>query len=195
MNFIKTSFEIATGLPSNDSSEWAAYAAKKRKLFKEANFSGYFRNELGYSEYPQKGRFPGPGPLLTVYATPEELNYPDIRKRANTFNLEVFNKPPKRSTLIPLEELGISKSFLTDNLEGKFSGKLVYLSMGSMGSVDLKLMRRLVKVLGRTNHKYIVSKGHLHEQLDLERNMTGGRYLPQVDILPHVHLVISHGGK
>lgn len=109
----------------------------------------------------------------------------------------MFQNPREniKQTPVPLESLISDKAFLADDLDGQFSGKLVYLSMGSMGSVNLKLMRRLVEALGKTKHKYIVSKGHLHEHLKLERNMTGERYLPQVDLLQHVHLVISHGGK
>ncbi len=84
---------------------------------------------------------------------------------------------------------------MAEDLGGRFSGKLVYVSLGSMGSVNLVLMRRLISVLGKTPHKYIVSKGHLHEHLKLEQNMTGGRYLPQVELLGHVDLVITHGGK
>jgi len=40
-----------------------------------------------------------------------------------------------------------------------------------------------------------VSKGPQHETYELAGNMTGGEFLPQTSILPHVDLVITHGGN
>jgi UDP:flavonoid glycosyltransferase YjiC (YdhE family) len=56
-------------------------------------------------------------------------------------------------------------------------------------------MDRLVDVLSRTPHRYIVSKGPQHQAYELADNMTGGEFLPQTSILPHVDLVITHGGN
>ncbi len=72
---------------------------------------------------------------------------------------------------------------------------LVYLSLGSLGSADIDLMRRLVDVLGRTRHRYIVSKGPLADQLELPANMWGEAQVPQTSVLPLVDVVISHGGN
>ena len=74
-------------------------------------------------------------------------------------------------------------------------GRLIYLSLGSLGSADVSLMQRLVDVLGRTEHRVIVSKGPLAEQIALRDNMTGEGFLPQPAILPQVDLVITHGGN
>ncbi len=72
---------------------------------------------------------------------------------------------------------------------------LIYLSLGSLGSADVELMRRLVDVLSRTPHRYVVSKGPQHELYELGGNMSGAEFLPQASILPHVDLVITHGGN
>ena len=56
-------------------------------------------------------------------------------------------------------------------------------------------MQRLVDVLGRTEHRVIVSKGPLADQIRLHDNMTGEAFLPQPAILPLVDLVITHGGN
>jgi UDP:flavonoid glycosyltransferase YjiC (YdhE family) len=74
-------------------------------------------------------------------------------------------------------------------------GALVYLSLGSLGSADVELMRRLVAVLSRTRHRYIVSKGPLHDEFDLADNMWGAAQVPQTNVLPLVDLVITHGGN
>ncbi len=74
-------------------------------------------------------------------------------------------------------------------------GALVYLSLGSLGSADVPLMERLVESLAKTPHRYVVSKGPQHDAYELAPNMVGEEFLPQVSVLPHVDLVITHGGN
>ena len=56
-------------------------------------------------------------------------------------------------------------------------------------------MRRLVDVLSRTRHRYIVSKGPRADEFDLPDNMWGESRVPQTSIIPEVDLVITHGGN
>jgi MGT family glycosyltransferase len=72
---------------------------------------------------------------------------------------------------------------------------LIYLSLGSLGSADVDLMKRLISVLGKTKHKFIVSKGPQHDQYELAENMVGAEFLPQTKIIGDVDLVITHGGN
>jgi UDP:flavonoid glycosyltransferase YjiC (YdhE family) len=72
---------------------------------------------------------------------------------------------------------------------------LIYLSLGSLGSADVDLMKRLIDVLGRTPHTFIVSKGPQHSEYELADNMVGAEFLPQIQIIPEVDLVITHGGN
>ena len=74
-------------------------------------------------------------------------------------------------------------------------GGLIYLSLGSLASADVSLMERLVEVLGRTPHRFIVSKGPQADLYELADNMWGEEFLPQPAILPQVDLVITHGGN
>ena len=74
-------------------------------------------------------------------------------------------------------------------------GALVYVSLGSLGSADVELMNRLVASLADTPHRYVVSLGPQHEQIELAPNMTGAEFLPQPAILPQADLVITHGGN
>jgi MGT family glycosyltransferase len=73
--------------------------------------------------------------------------------------------------------------------------KLVYLSLGSLGSADVELMRKLVEELAGSPHRFVVSKGPQHELFELAENMTGAEFLPQASILPEVDLVVTHGGN
>ena len=56
-------------------------------------------------------------------------------------------------------------------------------------------MRRLIDVLGRTPHRYIVSMGPQAAELELADNMVGAEFLPQTKVIPQVDLVITHGGN
>jgi MGT family glycosyltransferase len=56
-------------------------------------------------------------------------------------------------------------------------------------------MRRLIGSLADSRYRVIVSKGPQHDQLELADNMVGEEFLPQTQVLPHVDLVITHGGN
>ena len=74
---------------------------------------------------------------------------------------------------------------------------MIYLSMGSMGSIDVSLMKRITGMLGSRPEQYkvIVSKGPLADEYELPANCWGESFLPQTHILPLVDLVITHGGN
>jgi MGT family glycosyltransferase len=123
-------------------------------------------------------------PWLNLYVYPQEVDYPRSVTLADTWHrLE----SSVRGTDDPYE--------IPPDLGGEGGGVLVYLSLGSLGSADVELMTRLIDVLGRTRHRFIVSMGPQHELLTLADNMTGAEFLPQTSILPLVDLVITHGGN
>ena len=72
---------------------------------------------------------------------------------------------------------------------------LIYLSLGSLGSADVELMQQLVGELADAPYRFVVSKGPQHGEYELAGNMTGAEFLPQTNVLPHVELVITHGGN
>ena len=74
-------------------------------------------------------------------------------------------------------------------------GKLIYLTLGTMCAVDVELMKRLVYMLAESKHRFIVSKGPLHDKYELADNMWGQQSVPQLEVLPAVDLVITHGGN
>jgi MGT family glycosyltransferase len=86
------------------------------------------------------------------------------------------------------------KFSLPDTLAAS-DGPLIYFSLGSLGSADVPLMRRLISCLSATPYGYIVSKGPLHEEIELSANMAGQEFLPQTSVIPTCDLVITHGGN
>ena len=120
---------------------------------------------------------------LNMYLYPGAVDYTDRRPLDATWQrLDSSVRTTDASFEVP------------DNLRGG-EGALIYLSLGSLGSADVDLMKRLVEVLGRTRHRFIVSKGPLADTYDLPANMWGAQQVPQTNVLPLVDLVITHGGN
>jgi len=116
---------------------------------------------------------------LNLMLYPAELDYARSRSLAPTlYNLETS----VRATDEPWAPPG----------DGE---RLIYVSLGSLGSADVPLMERLVEVLAQTPYRYVVSTGPQHTEYALADNMVGAEFLPQVSVLPHVAAVITHGGN
>ena len=189
-----------TGLPiDGDKKEFNKFNQIRRKMLYNDSFNNYLR-KIGYEPYPDDNICPETESLI-VYGYPDEINYPYVRSLTSIhdndngwFNLEVFNKNEQKQG-VTLKEL-LPDKFLSETLNGRYSGKFIYVSMGSMGSVDLDLMNRLLNTLSKTDHKYIISKGPRHKEYEIKfPNQWGDRYLPQMALLPLVDLVITHGGN
>jgi len=122
-------------------------------------------------------------PYLDLWLYPSEVDYARAEPLAGPWhNLE----SSVRATDAPWE--------LPEPLASG-DGPLIYLSLGSLGSADVELMRTLVASLADTDHRVIVSKGPQHAEFELAANMVGEEFLPQTSILPQVDLVITHGGN
>jgi MGT family glycosyltransferase len=120
---------------------------------------------------------------LNLYLYPEVIDYTDQRTLGSTWHrLDSSVRATDAAFEVP------------ESLRDR-PGSLIYLSLGSLGSADVELMKRLVDVLGRTPHRFIVSKGPQHDQIQLADNMWGDQQVPQTNVLPLVDLVITHGGN
>ncbi|XP_054162532.1 NDP-glycosyltransferase YjiC-like [Oppia nitens] len=175
----------ALGLPTNgDPNEW-------NKLKKEINESisdewNQYNQWITSKGIPslQQYKLITPSPYLNIYIFPEELDYTDIRPLAENFHRFDYFKRSGNEEVFEIPE----------KLENK-SGKLIYLSMGSMGSGDVQLMKRLISILAKSRHQFIVSMGQNGDQYELADNMWGQKYLPQIKVLATVDMVITHGGN
>ena len=173
-----------SGLPSDDRSQWGDYRAEYDRANRDMwrAFDEWMQS-VGAPPLPDL-EFVHDGDL-NLYLYPEVADYTDRRPLDSTWHRLDSSV---RSTDAPFELPDILR---TDDP----TSKLVYLSLGSLGSADVGLMRRLVDVLGRTRHRYIVSKGPLADEYELPSNMWGATQVPQTNVLPLVDLVITHGGN
>ncbi len=172
-----------TGLPADDRSEWDEYRREYRSAIDEmqASFSE-FCVERGAPPLPD-GEMIHTSDRLNLYLYPSEVDYPRSVPLGPTWhNLESSVRTTDAEWALPPE--------LADR-----EGALVYVSLGSLGSGDVPLMKRLVEALAETPHRYVVSKGPQHAEYELAENMVGEEFLPQVSVLPQVDLVITHGGN
>ena len=75
--------------------------------------------------------------------------------------------PPKWHRFDNLKRTDNSSHFeLPEQLKNK-SGKLIYFSLGSMGGADVNNMKRLIAILAKSKHRFIVSKGPKGDEIEL----------------------------
>jgi MGT family glycosyltransferase len=174
---------VFSGLPSEDRSGWAEFREAYRAAHAEmhADFDEFCR-ERGAPPLPRDD-FIHASPTLNLYLYPEEVDYPRREPLGPTWhNLGASVRATDPDWRLPEELAGGTEP-------------LVYLSLGSLGSADVELMRTLVAELAEAPYRFIVSKGPQAEEFELAPNMVGAEFLPQTSVLPLVDLVITHGGN
>jgi MGT family glycosyltransferase len=169
-----------SGMPLEDRSEWSAFREEYARQVGElqASFSA-FCVERGAPPLPELELIHESTWLnLTLY--PDELDYPRSRELGPSWrNLQTSVRATDKAWDPPEPD----------------NRALVYLSLGSLGSADVSLMKQLVAELAETPHRYVVSMGPQHAEYELADNMVGEEFLPQTSVLPHVDAVITHGGN
>jgi MGT family glycosyltransferase len=171
-----------SGYPTRDRADWDAFRGEVERTHRDT-WERYnaFITESGAPPLPDL-EFIHESEHLNLSVYPQVTDYPRSRPLAPTWHRLASSV---RQTEEPWE--------VPASLRG--DGALVYLSLGSLGSADLELMRRLVEVLAETRHRYVVSKGPRADEFDLPDNMWGRARVPQTNVIPHCDLVITHGGN
>jgi MGT family glycosyltransferase len=169
-----------SGLPLDDRSEWDAFRAEYARQVGELQESfSAFCVERGAPPLPELELI-HESPWLNLTLYPDELDY--LRHDPlgpHWHNLQTSVRATDEPWSAPEQD----------------GRALVYLSLGSLGSADVSLMRQLVAELADTPHRYVVSRGPQHAEYELAENMAGEEFLPQTSVLPHVDAVITHGGN
>lgn len=176
-----------SGYPAADRTGWAEFRAEYDRTHRElwTEFDGWVVEQgarpLPDLEFIHEGD-------LNLYVYPEIADYTDARPLGPAWHrLDSSVRETDEEFTLPAATAGGGP--------GAEGSALIYFSLGSLGSADVDLMRRIIASLARTPHRYIVSKGPLHEEIELPPNMWGAEFLPQTRILPLVDLVITHGGN
>jgi len=171
-----------SGYPAADPAGWQAFRDEYDRVHRPvwAGFNEWV-TEQGAPPLPDL-EFIHEG-AVNLYVYPEPADYPRARPLAPSWHrLE--------SSVRRTDE----KFTLPDDLAAG-DGPLIYFSLGSLGSADVALMRRVITCLAATPYRYIVSKGPLHQEIELAPNMTGAEFLPQTSVISLCDLVITHGGN
>jgi len=171
-----------SGYPTGDRTGWDPFGEEVERTHRDT-WERYnaFITESGAPPLPDL-EFIHESEHLNLSVYPEVADYPRSRPLAPTWHRLA-------SSVRRTEE----RWEVPETLRG--DGALVYLSLGSLGSADVELMRRLVSVLAETRHRYVVSKGPRADEFDLPDNMWGDARVPQTNVIPHCDLVITHGGN
>jgi MGT family glycosyltransferase len=174
-----------SGYPVADPSGWAEFRAEYDRTHREMweTFNAWVTEQgappLADLEFIHESEH------SNLYVYPDEADYVSLRPLGPTWQrIDSSVRETENPIELPRE--------LLDRPAGS---ALIYLSLGSLGSADVELMKRLVDGLGRTPHRYIVSKGPQHSEFELADNMWGAEFLPQTQIIPQVDLTITHGGN
>ena len=173
---------VFSGYSSLDRTGWDEFRAEYRRVHAELlkDFNE-FCIARGAGALPE-GEFQYESEWLNLYLYPEDVDY----ERSTPLNA----KWHRMDTSVRTSDAAFD---VNEKVSG--DGKVVYLSMGSLGCMDVELMQRFIDLLAKTDHRVIVSMGPLHEQLRLADNMYGEQFLPQTSILPQCDLLITHGGN
>jgi MGT family glycosyltransferase len=174
-----------SGLPSDDRSEWASFRAEYDRTHRPMweTYNAWVLAQ-GAPALPEL-EFIHASEVANLYVYPAEADYTSRRSLDESWHrMDSSVRETDGDYELP--------SAVRDRPEGS---ALVYLSLGSLGGADVDLMRRLIDVLGRTPHRYIVSMGPQAAELVLAGNMVGSEFLPQTKVIPQVDLVITHGGN
>jgi MGT family glycosyltransferase len=174
-----------SGLPSDDRSEWADFTTEYDRTHREmwGAFSDWVCDQGARPLPPLE--FMHASETLNLYVYPEVADYTGSRPLNATWR-RLDSSVRATDTAFELPE----------SMANRPAGSaLIYVSLGSLGSADVELMRRLVSALAGSPHRFIVSKGPQHADYELAPNMWGAEFLPQTKIVPLVDLVITHGGN
>jgi MGT family glycosyltransferase len=174
---------VFSGYPASDHTGWPEFRAEYARAIADLHgeFSA-FCEERGAGRL-RDGEFIHESAWLNLYLYPAEADYERSRALAPTWHrLDTCVRRSDASAELP------------DHI-ARGQGGLVYLSLGSLGSADIDLMKRLVDALSRASHRFIVSKGPQAAEFELADNMWGEEFIPQPALLPLADAVITHAGN
>lgn len=177
--------------------EYHSMAARGHQIKEEtsSNWRQYLADEHGLS--PNPNSVIDESPYLNLYMCPKELDYE--QPLANWLQCDSILRSNCQiddiDTSAAHKQLDSKPTFeIPAELRDK-PGKLIFLSMGTLACSNVTLMKRLVEILSKSPHRFIVSRGPYWNKYELAANMWGQAHVDQLAILPNIDLIITHGGN
>jgi len=135
-----------------DRAEWKTWEDAMTEIYKDwvKDFNQWLAEQGSQEMKLSFPYFQNFSPYGNMYMYPMELDY--ISYRPNPPNFHQFDTyfEMESKTVFPIPE----------KLKGG-PGKLIYFSMGTIGCIEVRLMRRLIGILSKSPNRFIVSKGNL----------------------------------
>ena len=129
------------------------------------------------------GEFLEPSPYLNLLLTPDILK----RDRANPLDPALYCYLPGCVRVEP--------AYTLPGFPGA-SGPLVYVSFGSLGALDIALIKRVLQVLARLPARFLVNVGGYRDAYEaVPDNVHLAAWFPQPSVLEQADLFIHHGGN
>ncbi len=172
-----------SGLAPDDSAGRARYEAAYLAATAIAHARNTdFRRANGLKSLPP-GQFLEPSPTLNLLLSPTPVRY----NRA---------EPLDPATTLYLEGCVREESLFEVPILPDNRGPLVYLSFGSLGSIDTALIDRMIRVFATIPARFIVNVGGgLDAYRHVPDNVFLGAWFPQPSVVAQSDLFIHHGGN
>ena len=142
-----------------------------------------FLAEHGEAPYP-RGQFFETSPFLNLLLYPEPVKF----KRSRPLDPQRFQY---------LEGcVRQEQPYTVPEFNANHGKPLLYVSFGSLGSVDTPVLGRLMDALGRMPFRVLINVGgYLDAYKDIPPNLIVGAWFPQPSVIAQVDAVIHHGGN
>jgi len=153
-----------SGCPADsDPKLWELYEAEMKSVYREF-LAEYNQWMVEHGAREQEFKFPFLqefSPWANIYIFPKELDYTPLRPNPpNWHQFDTFMRGEPDS--IPFE----IPPKLRDG-----PGKLIYFSLGTIGCINVPLMKRLIRFLAQSPNRFIVSKGKYKNKMGLDKNL------------------------
>jgi len=173
-----------SGCSENDKACFKAYDAEFLRHVKPAHdrFNAFLA-KVGHAPY-ELGEFFETSPWLNLLLYPKHLRF----KRRHALD-------PKRFQYLDgcVRDEG---KYTVPKFKASEGKPLIYVSFGSLGSADIDLYKRMLKLFGRLPYRFLMNVGEYMDQYtEVPGNVHLDKWYPQPAVIPHVDLFIHHGGN
>ncbi|WNG44031.1 glycosyltransferase [Archangium minus] len=173
-----------SGMSVDDKEGHARFRARFEEVIKPIHDDfNSFLVECGEQPYPL-GTFFEASPYMNLLLYPDPVRFPRSKPL-----------PPERFHYLQ-GCVRKDKPYEIPTFKANNDKPLLYVSFGSLGSGDVELLKRLIKVIGKLPYRALFNVGEYLDRYDaLPDNVLIARWYPQPSVIAQVDAVIHHGGN